>query len=62
MICPKCNNRMKCVETSNINNRVARRYKCMQCNELYYSMEKLVYEDECDKARSIITEKRYKYY
>ena len=39
MICPKCNTRMKCMETANSKNRTGRRYKCPSCSEKLYTVE-----------------------
>lgn len=39
MICPKCGSKMKVVDTRTYNNVCLRAYKCLKCNNRFYTNE-----------------------
>lgn len=58
MICPKCNQRMKCIDSFNEPEKMqtARYYKC-DCGETLYTMEE---ESSVLNVRSLLTERQLK--
>jgi len=58
MICPKCNKKMKCIDSYNKTEEMitARYYKC-NCGETLYTMEE---ESSVLNVRSLLTERQLK--
>lgn len=52
MICKKCNNKLKCVDSASPLNEMVtyRRYVCYNCTSTYYTDEYPVYDEENTKS------------
>ncbi len=62
MICPKCNGKLKVVDTRNIkkDNSIIRRKRCLSCGALYYTKEKEVeYSSIRDDWLKVMRKGRY---